>query len=148
MERDAGLDGGLNQSILNSNGITSSQVIYPSPLILSTGSTYNKGYFNGTSFYIHHQHNYSIGQIAETLRSAFAVDSNGLFEPSVVPGHSYTFVDVTLTLAYTPSYKMFKNVQFRLELENQRANHSIYPAGANSFHRSQNTINFAVLYTF
>ncbi len=147
LERDAGLAGGLNQNILNSNGITPSQVAYPSPLVLSN-STYNKGYFNGTSFYIHHQHDYSIGQIAETLREAFAVDSNGLFEPSVTSGQSYTFVDSTLTLAYSPSYKMFKNVQFRLEFEHQRANHSIYPAGLNSLKRSQNTVNFAVLYSF
>ena len=146
LERDAGPAGGLNQSVLNSNGITPSQVAYPS-LALSN-STYNKGYFNGTSFYIHHQHDYSIGQLAETLREAFAIDSNGLFEPSVTPGTSYTFVDSTLTLAYSPAYKMFKNVQFRLEFEHQRANHSIYPAGANSFKRSQNTVNFAVLYKF
>ncbi len=147
LERDAGLAGGLNQSILNSNGITPGQVTYPSPLVLSD-STYNKGYFNGTSFYIHHQYDYSIGQIAETLREAFAVDSNGLFEPGVTPGQSYTFVDSTLTLAYSPSYKMFKNVQFRLEFEHQRANHSMYPAGLNSLKRTQNTVNLAVLYSF
>ncbi len=147
LERDAGLAGGLNQSILNSNGITPGQVVYPS-LVLSNSSTYDKGYFNGTSFYIHHQHDYSIGQIAETLREAFAVDSNGLFEPSVTPGNSYTFVDSTLTLAYSPSNKMFKNMQFRLEFENQRANHSIYPAGLDSLKRSQNTFNLTVLYTF
>ncbi len=149
LERDVGLAGGLNQSILNSNGITPNQVAYPSPspLVLSN-STYDKGYFNGTSFYIHHQHDYSIGQIAETLRNAFAVDSNGLFEPSVTPGQSYTFVDSTLTLAYSPSYKMFKNVQFRLEFEHQRANHSVYPSGLNSLKRLQNTVNFAVLYNF
>jgi hypothetical protein len=147
LERDVGLAGGINQSILNSNGILPGEVAYPSP-VLSNSSTYDKGYFNGTSFYIHHQHNYGIGQIAETLREAFAIDSNGLFEPSVSAGTSYTFVDSTLTLAYFPSNKMFKNVQFRLEFENQRANHSIYPAGTNSIKRSQNTINFAVLYTF
>ncbi len=147
LERDAGLNGGLNKSVLISNGITPGQVAYPA-LISSTVSTYSKGYFNGTSFYIHHQHNYSIGQIAETLREAFAVDSNGLFEPGVTPGQTYAFVDSTLTLAYSPAYKMLKDVQFRLEFENQRANHSIYPAGLNSLKRSQNTASLAVLYTF
>ena len=147
LERDVSIAGGLNQSILSSNGIPPGQVAYPSPLVLSN-STYDRGYFNGASFYIHHQHDYSIGQIAETLRNAFAIDSNGLFEPSVTPGQSYTFFDSTLTLAYSPSYKMFKNVQFRLEFEHQRANHSIYPAGLNSWKRSQNTVNFAVLYSF
>ncbi|MHB1680113.1 MAG: outer membrane beta-barrel protein [bacterium] len=147
LERDAGLAGGINQSVLNSNGITPSQVLYPS-LVLSDSSTYDKGYFNGTSFYIHHQQNYSIGQIAETFREAFAIDSNGLFEPSVTPGKSYTFVDSTLTLTYSPSNKMFKNMTFMLEFEHQRANHSMYPAGVNSYKRSQNTLNLMVLYKF
>lgn len=148
LEKDIGLAGGINKNILTSDGISPASVIYPSPFVMSNSTTYDKGYFNGTSFYIHHKYIYSIGKIDETLRIAAAIDSNGLFEPGVTLGKRYSFADETITLAYFPSDKMFKNVQFRLEFEHQTANHSIYPAGTSRFKKTQNTINFTVIYTF
>ncbi len=147
LEKDIGLSSGINKNILTSDGINSGSVAYPSPLVLS-GDVYDKGYFNGTSFYIHHKYIYPIGKISETLRLAVAVDSNGLFEPGVTPGTRYDFSDETLTFAYAPSYRMFKNTQFRLEFEHQDANHDIYPTGINRLKSTQNTINFTIIWTF
>ncbi|MHB1662133.1 MAG: outer membrane beta-barrel protein, partial [bacterium] len=146
---ELGLGGGINSSVLNDNGITeSSYTGYPA-LIQTSNNTYDKSRFYGIAGYIHHQHNYSFGQVAETLREVGAYDQNGMWEMTSTPGTGATYIDSTLTLAYQPSFKEFKNVQFRLELEHQGANHNVYLDSTGSqTHSQQNTLNLMVLYSF
>ncbi len=145
---ELGLGGGINNSVLSDNGITPGSVTYPT-LIKTSASTYSKSRFYGIAGYVHHQHNYSFGQVAETLREVWAYDQNGLWEAASIPGIGNHYTDSTLTFAYLPSFKGFKNIQFRFEFEHQAANHNVYfnsegvPA-----HSQQNTLNLMVLYSF
>lgn len=145
---ELGLGGGINNSVLSDNGLKAGQVAYPT-LVQTSASTYNKSRFYGIAGYIHHQHNYSFGQLAETLREVGAYDQNGMWEMTSTPGTGTTYIDSTLTLAYQPSFKGFKNIQFRLEFEHQSANHDVYLNSSGSqTHSQQNTLNLMVLYSF
>ena len=148
LDYELGLGGGINGSVLNDNGITASGVSYPA-LVQTSNSTYDKSRFYGIAGYIHHQHNYGFGQVAETLRETAAYDQNGMWEMTSTPGVSDTYIDTTLTFAYQPSFKNFKNVQFRLELEHQGANHNVYlDSNGLPTHSQQNTVNLMILYSF
>ena len=145
---ELGLGGGINGSVLSENGITVGQVAYPA-LVQTSDSTYDKSRFYGIAGYIHHQHNYGFGQVAETLRETAAYDQNGLWEMTSAPGTGYTYIDSTLTFAYQPSFKNFKDVQFRFELEHQGSNHNVYlDSNGLQTNSQQNTINLMVLYSF
>ncbi len=143
---EVGLGGGINSDVLSSNGVSPSEVVYPS-LIQTSASTYDKSHFSGAAVYIHHQKNYSIGMFGETLRETLALDPNGMWEATSTPGVSNTYLDTTLTFAYQPSDALFKSTQFRLEFEHQSDNHHVY-AGLTKNHSEQNTVNFMVLYSF
>jgi hypothetical protein len=145
---ELGLGGGINSSVLSVNGLSTSQVAYPT-LVQTSAFTYDKSRFYGIAGYIHHQHNYSFGQIAETLREVGAYDQNGMWEMTSTAGTGDIYIDSTLTLAYQPSFKEFKNVQFRLEFEHQGSNHNVYlDSNGNPTHSQQNTLNLMVLYSF
>ncbi|MHB1545595.1 MAG: outer membrane beta-barrel protein [bacterium] len=146
---EIGLGGGFNNSVLTDNGISpNSYTGYPT-LVQTSNDTYNKSRFYGIAGYIHHQHNYGFGQVAETLRETAAYDQNGLWEMTSTPGTGYTYIDSTLTFAYQPSFKNFKDVQLRLELEHQGSNHNVYlDSNGSATHSQQNTINLMVLYSF
>jgi hypothetical protein len=150
LDYELGLGGGINDSVLNDNGLTAGQVEYPTPPLVQTSSnTYDKSRFYGIAGYIHHQHNYGFGQIAETLRETAAYDQNGMWEMTSTPGVGDTYIDSTLTFAYQPSFKNFKDVQFRLELEHQGANHNVYlDSNGSQTHSQQNTVNLMILYSF
>ncbi len=152
LDYELGLGGGISNSVLMDNGISPSQVTYPAYpayLVPTSDSTYNKSRFSGIAGYIHHQQTYSFGQVAETLREVAAYDQNGLWEATSTPGTGYTYIDSTLTFAYLPSFKGFKNIQFRFELEHQGANHDVYPnSEGQAAHSQQNTMNLMVLYSF
>ncbi len=146
---ELGLGGGINGSVLSENGITASSYSGYPPLVQTSDSTYDKSRFYGIAGYIHHQHNYGFGQVAETLRETAAYDQNGLWEMTSAPGTGYTYIDSTLTFAYQPSFKNFKDVQFRFELEHQGSNHNVYlDSNGLQTHSQQNTINLMVLYSF
>lgn len=140
LDYELGLGGGVNRSIYTQNNLTP-----PTPV----QSTYGKSRFNGVAAYIHHERNYAFGQVAETVREVWAHDYNGLWEATSIPGVGNSYTDSTVTFAYLPSFKGFKNIQFRFELEHQAANHNVYlnskgvPA-----HSQQNTLNLMVLYSF
>ena len=145
---ELGLGGGINGSVLSENGLTAGQVAYP-VLVQTSSSTYDKSRFYGIVGYIHHQHNYGFGQVAETLRETAAYDQNGMWEMTSAPGTGDTYIDSTLTFAYQPSFKSFKDVQLRLELEHQGSNHNVYlDSNGLQTHSQQNTINLMVLYSF
>ncbi|MHB8231772.1 MAG: outer membrane beta-barrel protein [bacterium] len=145
---ELGLGGGINNSVLSDNGLAASQVAYPA-LVQTSNAAYDQSRFYGIAGYIHQQHNYAFGQVAETLREVGAYDQNGLWEMTSTPGTGYTYVDSTLTIAYLPSFKGFKNIQFRLEFEHQGSNHDVYLDSAGSpTHSQQNTLNLMVLYSF
>lgn len=140
LDYELGLGGGVNRSVYTKNNLTP-----PTPV----RATYGKSRFDGVAAYIHHQRNYSFGQVAETVREVWAHDHNGLWEGTSTSGTGYTYVGSTLTLAYTPALKEFKDIQLRLELEHQMANHSVYnDANGLQTHAQQNTINLMVLYKF
>lgn len=145
---ELGLGGGINNSVFNGNGIVPSEVAYP-VLVQTSAASYDKSRFYGIAGYIHHQHSYSFGQIAETLREVGAYDQNGLWEATSTPGTGDTYIDSTLTFAYSPSAKEFKNMQVRFELEHQGSNHDVYlnSEGVQA-HSQQNTLNLMVLYSF
>lgn len=149
LDYELGLGGGISNSALNDNGILPAQVTYP-VLVQTSNSTYDKSRFSGIAGYIHHQQTYSFGQVAETLREVAAYDQNGMWEATSIPGVGYTYIDSTLTLAYLPSFKNFKDVQFRLEFEHQGANHDVYDFNSEGAptHSQQNTVNLMVLYSF
>ena len=145
---ELGLGGGINGSVLSDNGLTAEGVAYPA-LVQTSNSAYDKSRFYGIAGYIHHQHNYGFGQVAETLREVGAYDQNGMWEMTSTPGTGDTYIDSTLTIAYQPSFKNFKDVQFRLELEHQGSNHNVYlDSNGLQTHSQQNTINLMVLYSF
>ena len=146
---ELGLGGGINGSVLSDNGISPySYTGYP-VLVQTSNDTYDKSRFYGIAGYIHHQHDYGFGQVAETLRETAAYDQNGMWEMTSTPGTAYTYIDSTLTFAYQPSFKNFKDVQFRLELEHQGSNQNVYlDANGSATHSQQNTINLMVLYSF
>ncbi len=149
LDYELGLGGGFNNSVLSDNGITAGSYSGYPALVRTSNSTYGKSRFYGIAGYIHHQHNYGFGQVAETLREVAAYDQNGMWEATSTPGVSDNYIDSTLTLAYTPAAKNFKNVQFRFEFEHQGANHEVYLDSNGSATRSQqNTVNFMVLYSF
>ncbi|RZD14718.1 MAG: hypothetical protein EVJ47_00055 [Candidatus Acidulodesulfobacterium ferriphilum] len=150
LDYELGLGGGISNSVFADNGIgiPPANVVYPA-LVQTSNSTYDKSRFSGIAGYIHHQQTYGFGQVAETLREVAAYDQNGLWEMTSTPGTGYTYIDSTLTLAYTPSFKGFKNIQFRFELEHQGANHDVYlDSAGNPTHSQQNTMNLMVLYSF
>ncbi len=145
---ELGLGGGINGSVLGENGIAAGQVGYP-VLVQTSNGTYDKSRFYGIAGYIHHQHNYGFGQLAETLRETAAYDQNGMWEMTGTPGTGDTYIDSTLTFAYQPSFKNFKDVQFRFELEHQGSNHNVYlDSNGLQTHSQQNTVNLMVLYSF
>jgi len=148
---EVGLGGGINSGVLNAEcsglSISNCGVQYPSPLLQTSASTYDKSHFSGAAVYIHHQKNYSLGMFGETLRETLALDPNGMWEATSTPGISNTYLDTTLTFAYQPSDPLFKSTQFRLEFEHQSDNHHVY-AGLTENHSVQNTVNFMVLYSF
>ena len=150
LDYELGLGGGISNSVFADNGIgiPPANVVYPA-LVQTSNSTYDKSRFSGIAGYIHHQQTYGFGLVAETLREVAAYDQNGLWEMTSTPGTGYTYIDSTLTLAYTPSFKGFKNIQFRFELEHQGANHDVYlDSAGNPTHSQQNTMNLMVLYSF
>ena len=71
-------------------------------------------------------------------------DPNGMWEEESVPGIAYRYFDSTFTIGYRPPSRILKNVQFRLEFENQISNHKVYGNGRSV----QNTINAMAVYTF
>ena len=149
LDYEVGLNGGINKSVVYGNGINpaafnSSGNIYPSFLISTSYSTFNKSRFSGIAFYLHHYCLLNIGRFSQTIRETAVSDPNGMWEEESVPGTSYRYFDSTLTFGYRPNLKFFKNVQFRLEFENQIANHNVYGNG----NGSQNTVNTMVVYTF
>lgn len=149
LDYEVGLNGGINKSIVYSSGINpelfnSSMNNYPPYLISTSNSTYNKSHFSGIAFYIHHFDVLNIGRFSQTLREVSVSDPTGMWEPASTPGIAYHYFDSTLTFGYRPKLKIFKNVQFRLEFENQISNHKVYGDG----HYSQNTVNTMVVYTF
>ncbi len=146
---EVGLNGGINKSIVYSNGINpaqfnSSENIYPSFLISTSDSTFNKSRFSGIAFYLHHYYILNAGRFSQTIRETAVSDPNGMWEEESVPGIAYRYFDSTFTIGYRPPSKILKNVQFRLEFENQIANHKIYGNGRSI----QNTINTMAIYTF
>ena len=146
---ELGLGGGINGSVLGENGITAGSYSGYPPLVQTSNDTYDKSRFYGIAGYIHHQHNYGFGQLAETLRETAAYDQNGMWEMTSTPGTGDTYIDSTLTFAYQPSFKNFKDVQFRFELEHQGSNHNVYlDSNGLQTHSQQNTINLMVLYSF
>jgi len=146
---ELGLGGGFDGSVLNENGITAGSYSGYPALVQTSDDTYDKSRFYGIAGYIHHQHTYGFGQLAETLRETGAYDQNGMWEMTSTPGTGDIYIDSTLTLAYQPSFKNFEDVQFRLELEHQGANHNVYlDSNGLQTHSQQNTINLMVLYSF
>ena len=146
---ELGLGGGINGSVLGENGITAGSYSGYPALVQTSSNTYDKSHFYGIAGYIHHQHNYGFGQLAETLRETAAYDQNGMWEMTSTPGTGDTYIDSTLTFAYQPSFKNFKDVQFRFELEHQGSNHNVYlDSNGLQTHSQQNTINLMVLYSF
>ncbi len=149
LDYEVGLNGGINKSIAYGNGINpeqfnDSQNIYPSVLTSTSNSTFNKSRFSGIAFYLHHYGNFNFGRFSQTIRETSVSDPQGMWEEESVPGTAYHYFDSTFTLGYRPPSKILKNVQFRVEFENQIANHKIYGDGK-SF---QNTINTMIVYTF
>ncbi len=147
---EAGLGGGINDSVLNNAGIISpaNDISYPA-MARTSDDAYDKSRFYGIAGYIHHQHDYGFGLVSETLREAAAYDQNGLWETTSIPGTGDRYIDTTLTLAYQPSSREFKDVQFRLEVEHQGSNQNVYlDSNGNQTHSQQNTINAMVLYSF
>ena len=149
LDYELGLGGGINDSVLNDNGITASNFNGYPALVQTSSNTYDKSRFYGIAGYIHHQHNYGFGQVAETLRETAAYDQNGLWEMTSTPGTGDVYIDSTLTFAYQPSFKNFKDVQLRLELEHQGSNHNVYlDSNGSATHSQQNTVNLMILYSF
>ncbi|MCL4321735.1 MAG: outer membrane beta-barrel protein [Deltaproteobacteria bacterium] len=149
LDYEVGLNGGINKSIVYDSNINVQQFNssinnYPPYLISTSDSTFNKSHFSGIAFYIHHYNNLSIGRFSQTLREVSVSDPNGMWEMASTPGIAYHYFDSTLTFGYRPAMKIFKNVQFRLEFENQIANHRVYGNG----NSAQNTVNTMVVYTF
>ena len=149
LDYEVGLNGGINKSIVYSRNINpaefnSSQNIYPSALISTSDSTFDKSRFSGIAFYLHHYDISHYGRFSQTVREADVADPQGMWEEESVPGIAYRYFDSTFTIGYRPPAKILKNVQFRLEFENQLANRRVYGDG-NSF---QDTINAMAVYTF
>ena len=149
LDYETGLNGGINKSIIYSRGINpeefnSSQNIYPSALISTSDSTFDKSRFSGIAFYLHHYDVSHYGRFSQTIREADVSDPQGMWEAESVPGIAYRYFDSTFTIGYRPPAKVLKNVQFRLEFENQVANRRVYGDG-NSF---QDTVNAMAVYTF
>ncbi len=149
LDYETGLNGGINKSIVYGNNINEGQFNssvnnYPSYLISTSNSTFNKSHFSGLVFYIHHYSILNIGRFSQTVREAGVSDPNGMWEAASTPGIAYRYFDSTFTLGYRPAMKIFKNIQFRLEFENQIANRRVYGNG----NSTQNTVNAMVVYTF
>lgn len=149
LDYEVGLNGGINKSIAYENDINQEQFnssanIYPNYLVSTSDSTFNKSRFSGIAFYIHHYDILNIGRFSQTVRETDVSDPNGMWEEESIQGIAYHYFDSTLTFGYRPNLKFFKNVQFRLEFENQIANHRVYGDG----NSSQNTVNTMVVYTF
>ena len=149
LDYEVGLNGGINKSIVYGSGINpalfnSSGNIYPSFLISTSDSTFNKSHFSGIAFYLHHYCLLNAGRFSQTIRETAVSDPNGMWEEESVPGIAYRYFDSTFTIGYRPPSRILKNVQFRLEFENQIANHKIYGNGRSV----QNTINAMAVYTF
>jgi hypothetical protein len=149
LDYETGLNGGINKSIVYGNNINAGQFNssinnYPSYLISTSDSTFNKSHFSGLVFYIHHYSILNIGRFSQTVREAGVSDPNGMWEAASTPGIAYRYFDSTFTLGYRPAMKIFKNIQFRLEFENQIANRRVYGNG----NSTQNTVNAMVVYTF
>ena len=149
LDYEVGLNGGINKSIIYSRGINlaefgSSQNIYPSALISTSDSTFDKSRFSGIAFYLHHYELSHYGRFSQTIREADVSDPQGMWEEESVPGIAYRYFDSTFTIGYRPPAKVLKNVQFRLEFENQTANRRVYGDG-NSY---QDTVNAMAVYTF
>ncbi len=149
LDYEVGLNGGINKSIVYNHNINIEQFNssinnYPSYLISTSNSTFDKSHFSGLAFYIHHYSNLNIGRFSQTIREVSVSDPNGMWEEASVPGIACHYFDSTLTFGYRPAMKIFKHVQFRLEFENQIANRRVYGNG----NSSQNTINTMIVYTF
>jgi hypothetical protein len=149
LDYEVGLNGGINKSIVYGSGINpasfnSSGNIYPSFLISTSDSTFNKSRFSGIAFYLHHYCLLNAGRFSQTIRETAVSDPNGMWEEESVPGIAYRYFDSTFTVGYRPPSRILKNVRFRLEFENQIANHKVYGNGRSV----QNTINAMTVYTF
>ncbi len=154
IDYETGLNGGINKSIVKNSGINidkfnylgeTASSVYPDYLISTSNATYDKSRFSGLAFYIHHYNLLNnIGRFSQTIREVRVWDPQGMWEETSIPGEAFNYFDSTLTFGLRPSCSFFKNTQFRLEFENQLANHKIYGDG-NSI---QNTVNFMLVRTF
>jgi hypothetical protein len=157
IDYETGLNGGINKSIAKNSGINVNNIdkfnysgettsaVYPNYLISTSNATYDKSRFSGLAFYIHHYNLLNnIGRFSQTIREVRVWDPQGMWEATSVPGEAFNYFDSTLTFSLRPSCSFFKNTQFRLEFENQLANHKVYGDG----NSSQNTVNFMLVRTF
>ncbi len=153
LDYEVGLNSGINKSIIENNNInvnkfnlqaSATMSIYPSYLISTSNSTYDKSRFSGLAFYIHHFNLLNIGRFSQTIREVRVWDPNGMWEENSIPGEAFNYFDSTFTIGLRPNINIFKNTQFRLEFENQIANRKVYGDG----NSTQNTVNFMIIRTF
>ncbi len=150
LDYEVGLNSGINKSIIENNNINANKFnlqasattsLYPSYLISTSNSTYDKSHFSGLAFYIHHFDILSFGRFSQTIREVMVWDPNGMWEENSIPGEAFNYFDSTFTIGLRPNLNIFKNTQFRLEFENQIANRKVYGDG----NSTQNTRPFKIL---